>query len=233
MEKELTETLRQEEYTEVDEETPADTVLFTSEVTHDLPARKEVNKLYERLQLSGIVREVMVGIMLVVLFVFLCLIQHSYVFYARTYFVFIVCYWGSKLFTLIRNRNGGSVFKRMLASNGGKPIHNRITFTDSGIRVLNTFTESASEYAYDQIRSVAQSKNYFLLYRSINQCTVVGKNTLTGGTAEEFLGFLREKCTNWPYGILRTPSLFFTVRRIMLFLWAAGLFAAIYYLFIA
>ena len=212
------------------EENAPEEVLFTSEVTHDLAARKEVNKLYSMLQLSGIVRDVMVGIMLVVLFVYLCLIQHNYAFYARTYFVFVLCYWGAQLFNRFRERNGGATYKRMLANNGGKPIHNTITFTEDGFCVLNTFTEGASEYTYDQIVSVAQSRNFFLLYRNINQCTVVAKNTLTGGTAEEFLAFLNENCVNWP-GVLRTTKRSTTVRAALIAMWIIFLLLAVGCLF--
>lgn len=210
--------------------TPAE-VLFTSEVTHDLAARKEVNKLYAKLQLSGIVRDVMVGVMLVILFVYLCLIQHNYAFYARTYFVFVLCYWGAQLFNLFRERKGGATYKRMLAGNGGKPIHNTITFTEDGFSVLNTFTEGLSEYTYDQIVSVAQSRNFFLLYRNINQCTVVAKNALTGGTAEEFLAFLDENCANWP-GVLRTTKRSDTVRTVLIALWILFLLLAVGCLFL-
>lgn len=206
--------------------------LFTSEVTHDLATRKEVNKRYAQLQLSGSVREIMVGIMLIILFAYMFLYQKNYALYARTYFVFIVVYWGAQLFTSIRNRKGGSTYKRMLANNGGKPIHNQVTFTEEGFSVLNTYLESTSDYTYDQIRSVAQSENFFLLYRDLTQCTVVAKNTITGGTAQEFLAFLRERCTNWEGGALRTNRFGVKVRIAMIVLWVVFLALAVYSLFL-
>ena len=206
--------------------------LFTSEVTHDLPSRKEVTKRYTQLQLSGSVREIMVGIMLVVLFAYLFLYQKSYVFYARTYFVFVVCYWGAQLFGMLRGRNGGPAFKRMLANNGGKPIHNLITFTDEGYSVLNTYQESSSDYTYDRIRSVAESENFFLLYRDMTTCTVVAKNTITGGTEQEFLDFLRQRCTNWESGKLQENRFGTKVRIAMIILWVLFLALAVYGLFL-
>lgn len=212
------------------EEVTEEVILFSSEVTHDLPTRKEINKVYAQLNLSSGFREIIVGIMLVILFVYMYLYQRNYVFYIRTYFVFGLVYWGSAIFNVLRNFNGGPGYKRMLRSNGGKPIHNRITFTEEGICVRNTDRESSSEYSYSQIRSIGQSKNFFLLYREMNQCTVVSKASLTGGTAEEFLEFVRENCVNLISTKLRTTRLVRKIRCAMLTLWIVNLFFVVYLL---
>ena len=223
MEHEELEMIPQEEVMEND-------ILFSSEVTHNLPTRKEVNKAYNQLNPSNSFREIIVGIMLVVLFVYLYLYQKNYVFYIRTYFVFALVYWGSAIITAIRNGKGGAGYKRMLRNNGGKPIHNLITFTADGVCVKNTDTESCSEYTYGNIRSIAQSKNFFLLFRELNQCTVVSKETLTGGTGEDFLAFLRENCTNMITSKLRTNKLGIKIRIVLLGLWCVNLFFVVYLL---
>lgn len=231
MENEELELQAQEESLGLEENvSDADDIIFTSEVTHNLPTRKEINKAYSQLNPSSSFREIIVGIMLVVLFVYLYLYQKNYVFYIRTYFVFALVYWGSAIFTAIRNYRGGAGYKRMLQSNGGKPIHNLITFTQKGVCVQNTDTERCSEYTYSQIRSIAHSKNFFLLFRDLNQCTVVSKESLTGGTKAEFLTFLRENCTNLITSKLRTNKLGIKIRCALLVLWAINLFFVVYLL---
>lgn len=212
------------------EEVSEENILFSSEVTHDLPTRKEVNKAYTQLNPSNSFREIIVGIMLVVLFVYLYLYKKDYVFYIRTYFVFALVYWGSAIITAIRNCRGGAGYKRMLRANGGKPIHNLIAFTEDGVCVQNTDTESRSEYSYSKVRSIAQSKHYFLLFRELNQCTVISKDSLTGGTQEEFLAFLRENCTNMITTKLRTNKFGIKVRFALLGLWFVNLFFVVYLL---
>ena len=221
-----------ESQADADIDTEEETPIFTSEVTHDLVTRQKVNKFYSKLLIGSIFRDAVVAIMLMVLFVYLFLYRRDYAFYARTCFVFALCYWGSILINILRGRKGGKSYKQMLAANGGKPIHNLITFTRDGFSVLNTYRESVSEYSYNQICAVAQNESFFLLYRDLSQCTVVSKDTLTGGTAEDFLQFLAENCTNWKDAALRTPRSGNKVRAILIAVWVFCLGFAVYSLFI-
>lgn len=199
--------------------------LFTSQVTHDLTTRKEVNSLYSLLHLATIVREATIVIILAVLFGYLFLYSGSRDGYSRTIFVVTLFYWGSFLFKQFRRRGGGESYRLMLQRNGGNPVHNIITFGETSFMVKNTYTEEVNEYTYDRIRSIAQSKNYLLLYRNISQCTVVSKTDLTGGTAESLLRFLFDKM---PVPKTRTPKVGLIIRWVGYALWVLSLGLALY-----
>ena len=204
-----------------------ETIHFTSEVVHDLPARKEINRLYALLHASSILRSGMVSAMLVFLFVYLCFVTKDYGNYIRTFSVFCLVYWGSIVINLFRNRNGGSAYKQMLANNGGKPVRNQITFLEESIRVQNTYTEAVSEHPYTSICFIAETNRFYLIYRELNQCTVVSKESLTGGTTEELLDFLAEKCTGMKSREMKTPKAGRITQWVLNTLWVLGLAAAL------
>lgn len=198
---------------------------FISEVTHDLPTRKEVNKLYALLHLGTILREGMVSVVLLVLFGYLFCYTGNQAYYGRTVFVITLFYWGAFLIKLFQNRGGGQGYKQMLRRNGGNPVHNRITFTEEAFQVENTYTGEVNEYIYERIRRIAQSQNFLLLYREMNQCTVVSKKDLEGGTAEDLLDYLREKNCFAP---MKTPKPGLIVRWTGYVIWVLSLALAIY-----
>lgn len=199
--------------------------LFTSQVTHNLDTRKEVNKLYSLLHIGTIVREATVAVILLVLFGYLFLYSGSRDGYSRTVFVVTLFYWASFFFKMFRNRKGGDSYRQMLLRNGGNPIHNTITFGEESFQVENTYTQEVNEYGYDRIRSIAQSKTFFLLYRDISQCTVVSKTDLTGGSAEDLLNFLLDKM---PVPKTKTPKVALIVRWIGYALWILSVGLALY-----
>lgn len=198
---------------------------FTSQVTHDLTTRKEVNKLYSLLHLATIVREATIVVILAVLFGYLFLYSGSRDGYSRTIFVITLFYWGSFLYRLIRRRGGGESYRMMLQRNGGKPVHNTITFGEDAFRVENTYTQEVNEYTYDRIRSMAQTQNFLLLYRDLNQCTVVSKTDLTGGSGESLQRFLLEKS---PTIKTRTTKVGLIIRWTGYALWVLSLGLALY-----
>ncbi len=198
---------------------------FTSQVTHDLTTRKEVNKTYALLHLASRFREGTIIAILVVLFGYLFCYSGSRDGYSRTVFVVALFYWGSFLFKLFRNRKGGEGYRLMLQRNGGNPVHNTITFGEDTFQVENSYTQEVNEYGYARIRSIAQTQNFFLLYRDLNQCTVVSKNDLTGGDAKELLDFLFDKM---PVPKTKSTKVGLAIRWCGYALWAFSLGLALY-----
>ena len=200
---------------------------FSSEVTHDLATRKEVNALYTLLSIATIVREATIVVILAVLFGYLYCYSGATAYYGRTIFVVAVLYWFSFFYKCFRHRSGGEGYRLMLRQNGGNPVHNKITFTEDSFCVVNTYTEAVSEYTYDRLRSIAQTKHFFLLYRELNQCTVVSKEALSGGDTTEFLTFIRTKSTCLRSKEIKKPTLALAIRWTGYAMWAASLGLAI------
>jgi len=65
------------------------------------------------------------------------------------------------------------------------------TFTADGYESVSEFGKS--EWSYDKILEMAETKEYFVFVFSISHAQVYDKSSLTGGTLEEFREFLQRK----------------------------------------
>lgn len=96
---------------------------------------------------------------------------------------------------LIQNKKRGSVqYKRMLLSNNGKPNHSVCEFTDTRIVDTNQDTGNTYTYQYDQVRYLIDSPKLVLVVLKYRLCLILQKDSITGGTTEELLNFLTERC---------------------------------------
>lgn len=93
-----------------------------------------------------------------------------------------------------QNRNGNIDYKRMLASNNGKPPHNILSFAEDGIHQLNTDTGNSRVMAYGDVQSLFETKNQLILILKYRMILPITKSTLTGGTKEAFITFLKSHC---------------------------------------
>ena len=59
-------------------------------------------------------------------------------------------------------------------------------------RYVSSTEMGTTEWHYDKIETLAEDKNYFILIFGRNHAQVYAKNSLTGGTAEQFRGFIEE-----------------------------------------
>lgn len=57
----------------------------------------------------------------------------------------------------------------------------------------STTTAAATEFHYETVRQVCETKDYFVLLFSRQHGQIYDKSTLSGGTAEEFRTFIAEK----------------------------------------
>ncbi len=95
---------------------------------------------------------------------------------------------------LLLNRNGGAQYKRMLISNDGRPHYNTFYFLSDSVQAVNNDNGNRNTYAYDQVRTIIETKNLLLLVMSYRLCIIVNKQSLTGGSREDFLSFLQQVC---------------------------------------
>lgn len=65
------------------------------------------------------------------------------------------------------------------------------TFTPEGYESVSEFGKS--EWSYDKIMMLAETKEYFVFVFSISHAQVYEKASLTGGTLEEFCEFIQRK----------------------------------------
>ena len=99
------------------------------------------------------------------------------------------------LIVWIRDRNGSINYKRILASNAGKPARHVIEFTDSVIEHSEPDTGNHGQITYDRIRKIVRTKENLILFMNYSQGFCVPRSALSGDE-EPFLSFLKEKCGN-------------------------------------
>lgn len=83
--------------------------------------------------------------------------------------------------------NGYIARKRMLPGTE----KSKVTFREDGF-----FSETAvgnTEWKYDRILEIAEMKDYFVFVFGISHAQVYDKNSLSGGTVDEFRSFICEK----------------------------------------
>ena len=83
--------------------------------------------------------------------------------------------------------NGYFARKKMLPGTA----HAKAIFSEDGYRSETQMGNT--EWKYENITAMAELPDYFVFLFSKNHAQVYDKRTLTGGTAEEFRAFMREK----------------------------------------
>ena len=94
--------------------------------------------------------------------------------------IFIVFIWEDAL-------NGYIASKRMLK---GTEKTTSI-FTEEGFASITEIGKT--EWNYDKVMQIAETKDYFVFIYSANHAQVYDKSSISGGTAEEFCRFIEEK----------------------------------------
>ena len=90
--------------------------------------------------------------------------------------------------SLQEDRLNGRVAKRNVLPG---TEHAGCVFGEDGYTIKTSVTES--KFSYAQIRAVAEMPRYLVLALSNNQAQAFDKESLSGGTIEEFRAFLAEK----------------------------------------
>lgn len=92
--------------------------------------------------------------------------------------------------------NGYFARKKMLPGTS----HAKAIFTEDGYRSETRMGNT--EWKYENITAMAETKDYFVFLFSKNHAQVYDKRTLTGGTADEFRAFMQEQ-TGKPVEIIK------------------------------
>lgn len=115
-------------------------------------------------------------------------------FTVKTFLLLALYFLIVRLYLYFKHRNGGAVYKRILYQNNGNVPLQTILFEESTIRTRNEITSCDLLTSYDGVRFLAESKNLLLLVTDLKMVQIVNKNTLSGGSRDDLISLLRQKC---------------------------------------
>lgn len=164
---------------------------FKWEYTLNLETYKEFSKGYLA---TNIVRKIFRLILAIYITYYFMICYHTANYAILIFFAifFAVIF----LIAKIVNKGGNIQYKRMLSVNKGQPMRIEVRIDNEGIHAINIDTGNKNDYTFDQIISVIETKNLFILKMKYNMGLIVNKNTLTGGSKEEFINFIFDNCSN-------------------------------------
>ena len=163
-------------------------IKFSSEVCYDLATYKD----FSRINTYTIPRVTFCGLLYVACMTYL-LCTMAYSFSAKSVLILSLVTIGICVYQWYRNRDGGIEYKRMLRNHGQIP-HYLITFGESGIVTKNMDSGNEIPHRYTDMRYMMESKKLLILVDDLKTAHMVDKSTLTGGSREELVSFLRQSC---------------------------------------
>lgn len=101
---------------------------------------------------------------------------------------------GTWLFQWHRNRDGGIGYKRILRERSGQIPHNLITVDEGGITQQNLATGKEMAVDFASVREILESKQLLILVDDLRIGHIIDKSTLTGGSRDALVSFLRKNC---------------------------------------
>lgn len=163
-------------------------IKFQSEVCYDLATYKD----FSRINTYTITRVTICGLVYVACMVYL-LCTMAYSFSAKSVLILSLVTIGICVYQWYRSRDGGIEYKRMLRNHGQIP-HYLITFGESGIATRNIDSEKEISHSYANMRYMIESKKLLILVDDLKTAHMVDKSTLSGGSREELVSFLLQRC---------------------------------------
>lgn len=171
-------------------------VPFQASMTFDLPTYKEYVKAGGYYSVRMMISKLIV-ISLVALYFYLFGIRFPDRTTLSTFLLIaLALYWLPALIRFLRDRNGGTGYKRMLSNHNGTPLHQKLTFLDEHIQLFVPLTNSTYTFPYQQVRKVFETETLVVIILEFNRAVSFQKDTLTGGPLSTFLSVLLEKCPN-------------------------------------
>ncbi len=167
---------------------------FKGEVTFDLDTSREIDKGYHWFSPRVYIPKLVICITFAILCVTLNGLESTWL---NSYAIALVSiFWIFWFFGWIKNKNGNLNYKRNLSNNGGKPPQNAYRFCDDRIHIINIDSNNQYTFQYNQILSLAQTKNHIILMVEHNQYLPIRKDSITGGSESQFIQFLVSVCPN-------------------------------------
>ena len=158
---------------------------FKSTYTLDYKKYKEFSKSFIATNKSNII----VCFLIVVLFI-IYLLTHNYS-YIILFGIFFVIILG---ITKITGRSK-LPYKRSKSLNNDKDLETTITINNEKI-VGTSKKGDVANYEFNQIIGIVETKSFIILKLKYNMGIIINKSNITGGTKEELIQFLLDKCIN-------------------------------------
>ena len=204
---------------------------FHAQIEYDLPSYKELNKTVALYSVRSTISMIVLMALTLIYAYFFGIVRQDTSFLSMILILILAIFWGRYLFQVFQNKNGGLMYQRMVSTNNGAPPRNEITFREDGIYTRNFATGSCTTTPYSQLRGICESKHFLILFQEHQLYAAIRKDSITGGTKEDFLSFLFEKGTKIKKKKLRSPLpgkivwvsfIVFSVLAALLALWLSG-----------
>lgn len=156
----------------------------------DLERYNEFIKGYRATRTKNYILKIFVLIWLIIE-----IMQRDYLFVRETLLVVFIMLFVLIIVNIISGKKNLQ-YKRLVSQNNGVPITNEVTIDETGIHVVNIDTNNKQDYLFEQILSITETKNLLILKMEYGLGLILNKNNLEGGSREEVIEFLFEKCKN-------------------------------------
>jgi len=191
---------------------------FRSDYVFDLEIQKEFSKGLLFARPLNRISDILIIIILGAFFVLMVPILDAPGEYSRFALILSVLYLVLGLIQALLQRGGGVHFKRMVYSNGGKAPLVSVRFLEDRLLAFGERENLHNSFSYDQIRSVYETENLYLLGVKYRMFQLVDKRTLTG-SPDAFVAFLKQRCSR----IKKVPhatsgKLLYRVRQVVILL---------------
>jgi len=133
-----------------------------------------------------------VGVLSIVVFIFNILMKNYDILVMWIIVLLLLCF----ISDIVIRKINKIRYNKMTLSNKNLPIKNILTIGKDGIKIINPDSNNKTEYTFDSINSIVETKNMFILKMNYRMGMVIDKNNLTGGTKEEFIEYILNKCNN-------------------------------------
>lgn len=176
---------------------------FTASVTYDLSTYHESRKGDRYFSLRSnllLILSMVIGIPYG-----WCLYLLDPAFLSMAIYLFVGVFWSIRLFYYLQTKNGGTYYKRMLASNNGKPVQMEYTFLDDGIHTYQPETNATTVIGYDQILAVWETEYLYTVLLEYKRLLPIHKHSINGGSQEVFLQQLLSNSPKVKKKQLRSP----------------------------
>lgn len=162
---------------------------FRSDFYYDLPAFQEFNKLLNH----SMGRTTFMNLLTMLSMLFL-LTQLDNTITLMVTLILSIYFLLYHLFRYVRGRDGGVTYQQILRSNDDSIPHQIVTFGEEGIRSRNPRTGNDILDTYESVRYLMESENLLVLVTDQRMCHIVDKRFISGGSLEELIAYLRQRC---------------------------------------
>lgn len=166
-----------------------ESIHYQCQIVHSLEVDREFTGFNRAVHMRQIILRVLICLLLI------C-ISRIYtsgwmLFFYAAFFIAI------DIWNTVSLRKGSRYYKQIQVMNHGKPYEHTIFFADGEIHTVESSSGNVQRFSYDHLHSVHETKNLLILVFDGGICLLVDKNTLTGGSKEEFIAFLKGCCPNF------------------------------------